>query len=125
MIRKIDTKRESSRFVIHQGLAVFTGHISPFADDLRGQSEDILYRYEELMSKFNLKKENIIYYTAYLKDISKADEVNDVWNTWVIRHHEPAGIIVQAVPNQSLPYGDNVQLELSLIVAMEENDVEN
>ena len=43
----------------------------------------------------------------------------------MIRHHEPAGIIVQAVPNQSLPYGDNVQLELSLIVAMEENDVEN
>ena len=68
MIRKIDTKRDSSRVVIHQGLAVFTGHISPFADDLRGQSEDILYRYEELMSKFNLKKENIIYYTAYLKD---------------------------------------------------------
>lgn len=120
MIRKIDTKRESSRFVIHHGLAVFTGHISPFADDLRGQSEDILHRYDELMSKFNLKKENILYFTAYLKDISKAEEFNEVWQRWVISNHEPAGIIVQAVPNQSLPYGDHVQLELSLIVAAEE-----
>lgn len=125
MIKRVDTKREASRFVIHHGLAIFTGHISPFADDLRGQSEDILIRYDELMSKYNLKKENIIYFTAYLKDISKVEEFNEVWNEWVIRYHEPAGIIVQAKPNQSLPYGDNVLLELSLMVAMEENDVEN
>lgn len=125
MIKRVDTKREASRFVIHHGLAIFTGHISPFADDLRGQSEDILIRYDELMSKYNLKKENIIYFTAYLKDISKVEEFNEVWNEWVIRYHEPAGIIVQAKPNQSLPYGDNVLLELSLMVATEENDVEN
>lgn len=125
MVRKYDTKRESSRFVIHNGLAIFTGHISPFADDLRGQSADILVRYDELMNKYNLKKENIIHFTAYLKDISKADEFSEVWNQWIIKNHEPAGIIVEAAPNQSLPYGDNVHLELSLIVATEENNVEN
>ncbi len=120
MIRKVEARRDSCRFVAANGMAYFNGHISPFAEDLRGQSKDVLNRFDELLAKYNLKKENIVYFNAYLKDMAHSDEFLDEWNRWVLKNHEPAGVMLQACPDASLPYGEHVLIELSLMVAMEE-----
>ena len=58
-IEHFDMGEGGSRLVIHNNVAYFTGHVSPFFKTLREQTEGICKRYDELFLQFGLKKENI------------------------------------------------------------------
>ncbi len=118
-IRRYDRRPGCSRFVVHNGVAYFTGHVSPFAKTLREQTEGVCKRYDELFAQYGLKKENILMANAYIKDMSKFTEYDEVFKAWVGTDHAPAGVAVQAPPDQTSELGDNILLELALIVAVE------
>ncbi len=118
-IQRFDISGGSSRLVIHNGVAYFTGHAAPHLKTLREQTARVCARYDELFEQFGLKKENIIAMNAYLKDISEIAEFNEEWVKWIGSEHGPAGVAVEASPVQNSPMGDNIRLELALIVAVE------
>lgn len=118
VIQRVDKAPGCSRFVIHNGVAYFTGHVSPFAKTLREQTEGVCKRYDELFALHGLKKENILMANAYIKDMSQFKEYAEVFNAWVGTDNAPAGVAVQAMPDQSSELGDNILVELALIVAV-------
>lgn len=120
-IKRYDINKGSSRLVVHNGVAYFTGHASPRYQTLREQTAGVCRRYDELFAQFGLKKENIIMMNAYLKDINELPEFDEEWNKWVGEEHAPAGVAVQASPVQNSAMGDNIRLELALIVAVDED----
>ncbi|MEG2677435.1 MAG: Rid family hydrolase [Oscillospiraceae bacterium] len=103
-------------------VAYFTGHASPKFKTLREQTAGLCRRYDELFAQFGLKKENIISMNAYLKDIKELPEFDDEWNKWIDPAHAPAGVAVQAPPDQTSEMGDNIHVELALIVAADCKD---
>ncbi len=119
-IQRYDVNKGSSRLVVHNGVAYFTGHARPNTPTLREQTAGLCKRYDELFEQFGLKKENIIMMNAYLKDINEIAEFEEEWNKWVGEEHAPAGVAVEASPVQNSALGDNIRLELALIVATEE-----
>ena len=118
-IRRYDRRPGCSRVVIHNGVAYFTGHVSPFAPTLREQTEGVCKRYDELFAQYGMKKENILMANAYIKDMSKFSEYDEVFKAWVGTDHAPAGVAVQAQPDQTSALGDNILVELALIVAVD------
>ena len=76
-------------------------------------------RYDELFAQYGMKKENILMANAYIKDMSKFSEYDEVFKAWVGTDHAPAGVAVQAQPDQTSALGDNILVELALIVAVD------
>lgn len=118
-IERYDVGPGSSRVVIHNDVAYFTGHVSPFTDTLREQTEGLCKRYDELLPQFGLKKENIIMANIYLRDISQFSEFKEVFHAWVGGEHPPAGVAVQAPPEFKTEDGKDILVEVALIVARE------
>lgn len=102
----------ASRVVIYDDVAYFTGHSAVRGKDITEQVTMLCKRYDELMSQFDLKKENIVYANAYLKDRNDIPAYEEVLKDWVGVKTPPAGTAVQAPP-----MGDNNFVELALIVA--------
>ena len=94
--------------VIHNGVAYFTGPCLAFAPTLREQTEGVCKRYDELFAQYGMKKENILMANAYIKDMSKFSEYDEVFKAWVGTDHAPAGVAVQAQPDQTSALGDNI-----------------
>ena len=118
MIQHIDTAHGLSRVVIHNGVAWFTGHSArPGFDTLAEQTQAVVDRYEELFAQFGLKKQNILMFNAYVADISKVDEFNQVFYPWL----EKDGCAAAGVCVEAKPAGENNLLELQLIVAIDED----
>ncbi len=119
-IERYDVNKGSSRLVVHNGVAYFTGHAAPTPATLREQTAALCRRYDELFAQFGLKKENIIMMNTYLKYINEIDEFKEEWGKWIGSEHGPAGVVVEAPPVQNSPMGDNIRIELALIVAVDE-----
>ena len=64
---------DGGRLAIHNKVAYFAGHVSkePYPT-IEEQTQALCDRYDELFAQFGLKKENIIMFNAYFRDISMA-----------------------------------------------------
>lgn len=102
----------TSRVVIHNDVAYFTGHSAVCGKDITEQTQMLCSRYDELLKQFGLKKEHIIYINAYLKNRADIPAYEAVLKEWVGVETPPAGTAVQAPP-----MGENNLLEMALIVA--------
>lgn len=112
----------ASRVVIHNGVAYFTGHSAfrgPGRETLAQQTRALLRRYDELLVQFGLKKERILSYHAYLRDIGDIAEFADELKIWLGGSDCPAGVAVQAPPG-----GENNLLELALTVAADDKPID-
>ncbi len=116
-IEKFDVGPGGSRLVIHNNVAYFTGHVSPFTNTLREQTMGLCKRYDELFAQFGLKKENILMANIYLQNINDLVQFDEVFHEWVGAEHPPAGVAVQAPPEFKTEDGKDILVELALIVA--------
>lgn len=113
-IKRYDVKPGLSRVVVHNNVAYFTGHVAAGKQStLKEQGATVLARYDELFERFGFKKENILMYNAYVKDISNYDDFRVIFREW-LGESAPAGVAVQAECSDP-----EYLIELALIVAVE------
>ena len=85
---------DGGRLAIHNKVAYFAGHVSkePYPT-IEEQTQALCDRYDELFAQFGLKKENIIMFNAYFRDISMAKPFLGVLEQWLQTHTDsPAAL---------------------------------
>ncbi|MDO4321098.1 MAG: Rid family hydrolase [Lachnospiraceae bacterium] len=104
------------RVAVYDGMAYFTGHVSPKEDGAEKQTQSVLARYEELFKRFHLKKENVVAAYAFLKNADQYEAVTKQMADF-FGENPPAAVIVGASPNQNTAMGPRIEIELALFVA--------
>ena len=124
VIERYDAEGSGARMVKYDGMCYFTGHVCPRFATLPEQTAGVLRRYDELFERFGLKKENVVMQHGFVKDIDDGYDGMCAAFADYFGENPPAGVVVEARPNQATPFGDNLQIELALFVATgEKGDV--
>lgn len=86
-----------SQAVVHGGLVYLAGIV---ADDLvpsvADQTRQILAKIDRLLAMAGSDKTRILKANIWLSDIRRFDEMNAVWDGWVVPGHPPARATVEA-----------------------------
>lgn len=86
-----------SQAVVHGGVAYLAGIV---ADDLvpsvEGQTRQILAKIDRLLAAVGSDKTRILKANIWLSDIRRFDEMNAVWDGWIVPGHPPARATVEA-----------------------------
>ncbi|OGO11710.1 MAG: hypothetical protein A2029_05865 [Chloroflexi bacterium RBG_19FT_COMBO_47_9] len=87
------------RLVKYNGMVYFSGQSRREGmKTLTEQTKAVMSSYDEMLSMYNLKKENIINGNIYVQDINMQDEFENVWINWTFAGHKPAGTMVEGKP---------------------------
>ena len=97
-IKRISPGPRMSKAVVHNSTVYLSGQV---ADRLAGgsvaeQTGEILEIIDGLLSETGSHKGRLLSATIWLTDISKFDEMNAVWEAWVVPGHTPARATVEA-----------------------------
>ena len=96
-ISRIDSTPRMSRIVEHNGTIYLCGQTAKDADkNIKEQTITTLEKVEDLLKKAGSNKKNILSVTIYLRDIKDFSAMNEVWDTWVEKGHQPARACVEA-----------------------------
>lgn len=96
-IERIETKQRMSRIVKHKGVIYLCGQVC--ADASKGiteQTQTMLDKVDELLTKSGSDREHILSATIYLKTMQDFAGMNAVWDAWVPEGHAPARACVTA-----------------------------
>lgn len=97
-IQRIEVGPRMSQAVIHGDTVYLAGVV---ADNRKGtsvaeQTRQILARIDTLLAKANSDKSRMIRATIWLRDISSFEEMNAIWDAWVVPGETPARACVEA-----------------------------
>jgi enamine deaminase RidA (YjgF/YER057c/UK114 family) len=97
-IQRIDGNPRMSKVVVH-GDTVYLAGLT--ADKTAGQSvaaqtEEILAAIDGLLAKAGTDKSKLVQATIWLQDIRTVDEMNKVWDAWVVPGETPARACIEA-----------------------------
>lgn len=97
-IRRIGVAARYSDLVIHEGTAYFSGYVPETTLDLSAseQTRDILGQIEESLTQIGSDKSKLLQATIWLADMAFYDEMNAVWDAWVVPEQAPARVCVEA-----------------------------
>jgi len=97
-IRRIGVAARYSDLVIHDGTAYFSGYVPETTLDLSvtEQTRDILGQIEESLVQIGSNKSKLLQATIWLADMAFYDEMNAVWDAWVVPGQAPARACVEA-----------------------------
>lgn len=87
-----------STAAVHNGIVYIGGHTP---EQTRGrsiaeQTVEVLELLDQTLAETGSSKEAILGATIYVSDLSKAAEMNEVWDRWVAPGHPAARACVQA-----------------------------
>jgi enamine deaminase RidA (YjgF/YER057c/UK114 family) len=90
-IRRISPGTVNSRAVVYNNVAYLSGYT---ADDktggVAGQTRQILDKIDKALAECGSDKTRLLSAVVVLADISKREELNGVWKTWVAQADLPA-----------------------------------
>ena len=96
-IKRFNSDKRLSRAVVH-GNTVYLAGIT--ADDrskgMRAQTAEILAKIDALLKTAGTDKSKLVQTVIWLSDIRTVDEVNKVWDAWVVAGSAPARACVEA-----------------------------
>ncbi|MDG1122767.1 MAG: RidA family protein [Glaciecola sp.] len=99
-ITRLRTGPKLSRIVKYNGIVYLCGqvdeHYNDHKDDLIAQTQATLARIDEHLAEAGTDKSKLLYATVYIKDITQAGQVNEIWNAWLVDCEPPARSCVQA-----------------------------
>jgi enamine deaminase RidA (YjgF/YER057c/UK114 family) len=97
-IRRIGVAARYSDLVIHDGTARFSGYVPETTVGLSvsEQARDVLGQIEQSLVEIGSDKSKLLQATIWLADIAFYDEMNAVWDAWVIPGRAPARACVEA-----------------------------
>lgn len=97
-IKRVGVAARYSDLVIHQNTAYFSGYVpenSPGAS-VTEQTRDVLAQIEQSLTEIGSDKSKLLRATIWLTDMASYDEMNAVWDAWVVPGHTPARACVES-----------------------------
>jgi enamine deaminase RidA (YjgF/YER057c/UK114 family) len=97
-IQRFETGTRMSQAVVCGGFAFLAGQVavdSPGAS-ITEQTKNILERIDALLEKIGSDRAKILSATIWLADMVTFQEMNAVWDAWVLEGHAPARATVEA-----------------------------
>jgi enamine deaminase RidA (YjgF/YER057c/UK114 family) len=97
-IERLEIGPRMSQAVIHNGVVYLAGQV---ADDAVGasvatQTASILKKIDALLKAAGSDKSKLLSARVWLTDMRKFDEMNKVWDAWVIPGQTPTRVCVEA-----------------------------
>ena len=81
----------------YNGILYLTGRTCGDYPDIKGQTKGVLAIIDETLAKYGSDKEHILRVQIFLQDVLRDfDQMNEVWEEWVVKGKEPARATVQA-----------------------------
>ncbi|EIM24469.1 RidA family protein [Microvirga lotononidis] len=97
-IRRIGVAARYSDLVMHDGTAYFSGYVpeTTLGLSVAEQTRDILGQIEQSLAEIGSDKSRLLQATIWLADIAFYDEMNAVWDAWVVPGQAPARVCVES-----------------------------
>jgi enamine deaminase RidA (YjgF/YER057c/UK114 family) len=91
------TKIRMSRAVEYNGTVYLCGQVAKDdSADVKGQTATTLEKIDELLADVGSDKSKLLAVTIYLSNMTLFEQMNEVWDAWVLPDHAPARACVQA-----------------------------
>lgn len=112
-IKRYEGTGRMSRVVEHNDTLYLCGQTAKLSGNtMKEQTIGTLEKVEALLKKYGSDKEHVLSVTIYVKDMALFNEMNEVWDAWVIDGFEPARATVEA--SMASP---EILVEMSVIAA--------
>jgi enamine deaminase RidA (YjgF/YER057c/UK114 family) len=96
-IKRINPGPRFCAAVVHDNTVYVAGQTaSDPSADVRGQTEQVLQKIDDLLASAGTDKSRLLSATVYLSDIRYFDEMNAVWEAWVDKDNKPTRATVEA-----------------------------
>ena len=80
-----DSNARMSQVAIHNGTVYLAGQVPPDATaDMRGQTEQVLARIDQLLAQAGTSKEHLISAQIWVTSMAEFDQMNAAWDAWVV-----------------------------------------
>ena len=96
-IRRIQPGPRMSQAVVHDSVVYVAGQVAPpHATSVAEQTRAILSQIDRLLGEAGTSKARLLSASVWLADIKTFDEMNEVWEKWVVPGQTPARATVEA-----------------------------
>ena len=97
-IKRIGVAARYSDLVIHGNTAYFSGYVpeTSLGQSVTEQTRDVLAQIEQSLTEIGSDKSKLLQVTIWLTDMASYEEMNAVWDSWVVAGHTPARASVEA-----------------------------
>lgn len=92
-----DSNTRMSQVVVHNGTVYLSGQVPTDASaDMRGQTEQVLARIDDLLAGAGTSKENLLSAQVWVTSMAEFDQMNAAWDAWVVPGRPPVRAAVEA-----------------------------
>jgi len=93
----VDVLPPMSQAVIHNGIVYLSGQVDGTADDVTGQTKNVLAKVDKYLQEAGSDKSKLLTSTVWLKDIGRDfAAMNEVWNSWIDPNNKPVRAATEA-----------------------------
>lgn len=89
-VQKLSPSVRSSPIVIYNGMVFLAGQVGAPGETVTKQTQAILAKIDSLLAQAGTDKSRLLQATIWLADIATFEEMNAVWNKWVVPGKPPA-----------------------------------
>lgn len=92
-----DSNTRMSQVTIHNGTVYLAGQVpSDETADMRGQTEQVLARIDELLGKAGTSREHLVSAQIWVASMTEFEPMNAAWDDWVVPGRPPVRACVEA-----------------------------
>ena len=97
-IKRIGVAARYSDLVVPGDTAYFSGYVpeTTLGLSVTEQTKDILGQIDQSLAEIGSDKAKVLQATIWLADIAAYDEMNAVWDAWVVPGQAPARVCIQS-----------------------------
>lgn len=93
----VDILPSMSQVVIHNKIVYLSGQIDGSAEDITGQTQNVLAKVDQYLAEAGTNKSKLLTSTIWLQDITRDfGAMNEVWNAWIDPKNKPVRATTEA-----------------------------
>ncbi|PMR72598.1 RidA family protein [Billgrantia endophytica] len=92
-----ESNERMSQITIHNGTVYLAGQVpADTSADMKGQTEQVLARIDELLTRAGTSKENLLSAQIWVTSMDEFAQMNAAWDAWVVPGRPPARAALEA-----------------------------